>query len=148
MSSAMVDDGEAVGRGANLGEVAPLRSRIGEEKGAVGLELRAEAEDGELHREPLSPVDRGAGFLADPELRRQRSLGALTAGAAAQLAGAMGLAHLAAGALRPIRAREGRPKGLGKGHPFLMSRIKLAPRGGHERGCEFSLAGSSAWRDF
>jgi hypothetical protein len=29
-----------------------------------------------------------------------------------------------------------------------MFRIKLAPKGGYERGREFSLAGSSGWRDF
>ena len=84
-----------------------------------GLEFQiAEAEDGELRHEPLGPVDRGAGFLADLELRRQRSLGRLPAGAAAQAAGAVDLADLAAGALRPIRARKGRPARLGKGHGF------------------------------
>jgi hypothetical protein len=31
---------------------------------------------------------------------------------------------------------------------FLMFRTNLAPDGGHERGREFSLAGSSGWRDF
>jgi hypothetical protein len=99
-----------VGGGAELGEVAPHGSRVGEEKGAVGTELRAEAEDVELRQEPLGLIDRGTGFLADRELGWQSSFGRLTAGAASQAAGAVGLADLAADALRPIRAREGRPK--------------------------------------
>jgi hypothetical protein len=37
-----VDDGEAVGRRADLGEIPSLGSYIGEEKGAVSVELRAE----------------------------------------------------------------------------------------------------------
>ena len=84
----------------------------------MGVELGAEAHDGELRHEPLGSLDRGAGFLADLELRRQRSLGRLTAGTAAQAAEAVGLADLAAGALRPIGPWEGRPEGLGEGHVF------------------------------
>jgi hypothetical protein len=98
----------------------------GEEKGAVGVELGAEAEDGELRHEPLGPVDRGAGLLADLKLLRQRSLGQLTAGTAAQAAGAVGLADLAAGALRPIQARGGWPKGLAKDH--ALSDVPHEPR--------------------
>jgi len=111
-----VEDVEAVGHRADLGEVAPHGSRIGEEKGAVGANLRAETEDGELRHEPLGFLDCGAGFLADRELRWQGSLGQLTAGTAAKAAGAVGLADLAAVALRPIRAREGRPKGPSERH--------------------------------
>jgi hypothetical protein len=55
----------------------------------VGVELGAEPYDGELRHEPLGPLDRGAGFLADLELRRQYALGQLTAGTAAQAAGAV-----------------------------------------------------------
>src|SRR6516165_3084724 len=63
---------------------------IGKDKGSVGVALGAEAKDGELGHEPLGPVDRGAGFLADLEPLRQRSLGRLTAGTTAQMAGAVG----------------------------------------------------------
>jgi hypothetical protein len=31
---------------------------------------------------------------------------------------------------------------------FLMSRMNLAPKDGHERGREFLRAGASGWRDF
>jgi hypothetical protein len=70
-----VDDGEAASRRADFGEVAPFGGRVGEEKGAAGVELGAETQDCELRQEPLGPIDRGVGFLADLELRGQRPRG-------------------------------------------------------------------------
>jgi hypothetical protein len=138
-----VEDGEAVGDRAELGEVAPHGSRIREEKGAVGAELRAEAKEGELRHEPLGPVDRSAGLLADRQLRWKRSLGQLTAAQQRRrrkpsLSQTSPQAHC---------GQYGRGKGgqsaLVKAILFLIFSIKLAPTGGFERGREFSLAGSS-----
>ena len=84
----------------------------------MGVELGAEPYDGELRHEPLGSLDRSAGFLADLQLRRQHSLGRLTASTAAQAAGAVGLADLAALALWPIGPGERGPEGLGEGHFF------------------------------
>jgi hypothetical protein len=53
-----VDNGEAVGRRAELDKVAPLGGRIGEKKSAVGVELGTEAEDGKL------PMSRSARSIA------------------------------------------------------------------------------------
>ena len=55
----------------------------------MGVELGAEPYDGELRHEPLGSLDRIAGFLADLELPWQRALCRVTAGTAAQAAGAV-----------------------------------------------------------